>query len=265
MLRSLALVLALASSACSRPPEASTQVVVRVNDDEVSIHQLRLALEKSGAGTGEASRRAALDKLVQRQLLVQQALAQKLDRRPDVMLRLEEARRDVLAAAWLEDLTARLPEPDDNAVAQFYAAHPALFARRQVYHLREVTVAREGIATDELEQRLQARPPLAELVAWMRGHNGPFTDQVALRAAEHLPVDVADRLADLRRGDYLTFATPRSLLVYQVQSADAAPMAWEAAKPVIREHLKQQQGAQALAQALQPLRASARIDEAFAR
>ena len=76
-----------------------TQVMARVGNSEISVLQFNHALSRLGiAQPSSAVRLEVAQKLVDRELAVQQALAGKLDRQPEVMLQLEEARRDVLAS-----------------------------------------------------------------------------------------------------------------------------------------------------------------------
>ena len=78
-------------AAADRP---AAQPVAKVNGIEISIRELR-----SGSGSAVAQ---ALEKVIDRELLVQKALADKLDRDPQVMHAIDNARRQVLAQAYLE-------------------------------------------------------------------------------------------------------------------------------------------------------------------
>src|SRR5689334_3455606 len=74
-----------------------TQVVAHVNDAEITVSQLRAALAAKGdARPSAASSQAALDGLVNEQLLVEAALRDRLDRDPAVVQAIESARRQLL-------------------------------------------------------------------------------------------------------------------------------------------------------------------------
>ena len=253
-----ALVFALAG--CERGKHSEAQVIARVNADEISVHQLNLAISQvPGDARSAIGRDKLLEKLVDRQLAVQQALAQNLERRPDVMLRLEEARRDILATAYAEEIARKHQAPDENAAARYYAAHPGLFAERRVYRLREISIPGDAPALAGAEARLARRERLGAVVEWLQQQGGRYGDQLALRPAEQLPIEVVDKLSRSKPGDTVAVRLPRALVAYEVLSAEAAALSWNAAAPIIKAHLAKQQGSSALAADLQQLRASASI------
>jgi EpsD family peptidyl-prolyl cis-trans isomerase len=174
-----------ALSGCSEPvDERPTQVVARVGSTEISLLQLDLAMqaERSRAGS-DVNRELIVGKLIDRELAVQQALARKLDRQPEVLLRLEEMRREILAGAYAEQLAAGLPRPTEQAIRTFYADHPELFAQRRIYRLRQLVIPASSPQLPQAKERLVARQPLPEIAAWLTRENAAFTQQDVLRAA----------------------------------------------------------------------------------
>jgi len=246
---------------CEKPPILDqSQVLARVNGDEISVHQLSFAQAQSPTKVvSDADRDALIEKMIDRQLAVQQALETQLDRRPEVMMRLQEARLDILAAAYSDYVTAAKPSAHDKGAAAFYNEHPALFAERKIYRLREVSLPADAPALPEAQARLERRENLEDVLEWLRQQRSSFTDQVAIRPAEQLPIEVADRLLGVKQGDTIAFRLPRALVIYQLQSAEAAPLDWKAAEPIIRSHLTKQQDTAHFKQELQRLRAGATI------
>lgn len=253
-------------AACSKPGMEDGQVLARVNGDEISVHQLNFALTQGPARPqSEADKAALVDKLIDRQLVIQQAMEKKLDRRPEVMMRLEEARRDILAAAYATELSAAVPGPTDAEVANYYRDHPGLFSERKLFRLREISLTGDASALPELQQRLEQKQDLPLVLAWLRQQPGSFTDQMVIRPAEQLPIEVADRLHKVGPGQVISFKLPRALVVYQMQSAEVAPLAWAVAGPMIRDYLKRQQDSERMNKALTQLRAQAKIESKEAK
>src|SRR5437016_4544370 len=94
----------------------ASQVAAKVNSGEISVHQLNYVLTRTGAGasspeTAPKIRREILDKLVDQELAVEQAVEKKLDRSPDVIMAIESARREILARAYIEQITAAMAKP----------------------------------------------------------------------------------------------------------------------------------------------------------
>jgi len=129
---SLTLLGGCADKAAEKP--APSQVLARVNDTEITVHQLNyLARSQPGGKVDEATRQKLLEQLVDQEVLVQQAVSQKLDREPNVLQALEAARRQILAQAAAEKVLAVNTTPSSAAMDQFYREHPALFAERKIF------------------------------------------------------------------------------------------------------------------------------------
>jgi len=85
----------------------ASQVAVKVNKDEISVHQLNTLLMRSDPVPPEMLKQAgtaALERLIDQQLLVQQAKERKLERDPKVMQAIEVARREILARSYVEQV-----------------------------------------------------------------------------------------------------------------------------------------------------------------
>lgn len=237
----------------------SGQVLARVNGQDVSVHQLNRLISQRPVDTPQ-QRTELVEGLIRRELAVQQAMAQKLDRQPDVMLRLEEARRDVLAAVWAERLETGQGVPDRNEVARYFAAHPGLFAERKLYRLREFTLTADDAQLAEAQSRISKAQSLAELKAWLQERKLSMSEKNSVRMAEQLPVEVVDRLHQVRPGQTTVFRLSRSLVIYELQSAESMPVSWTEAEPVIRAHLMARARTQAMEKTMQALRSQTRIE-----
>ena len=123
--------------AACQPDIDEGQVLARVNGNEISVHQFNFALSQAPQPRSQADRSALLDKLIDRQLVVQRALENRLDRRPDVMMRLEEARRDILAAAQATEivLQAQLGLPSDVGLQRFTGVSHRVTTRGRWRHI----------------------------------------------------------------------------------------------------------------------------------
>lgn len=248
-------------AACEQGSLDNSQVAARVNGDEISVHQLQMALTRSrGPEMAGDKRTATLERLIDRQLAVQQALSLALDRRPGVMMQLEEARRDILAAAYANELSAQLTPPMEQAVLPYYEQHPELFAQRKIYILREVVIAQDNAFLDEVQARLNRKEDLATVVSWLKSQKANHNDQVVAHAAEALPLEILPALAQVKPGDGIAFRLSRGLVAYQVLQAHGAALTLVQAKPMIMEHLRRQAEVQAVRVAVDKLKSAAGID-----
>src|SRR4030081_1871469 len=95
---SLALALMPAGCGVNANPRPSSQLAAKVNGTEITVQQV--------GGARQGNRLQALDKIIDRELLVQKALEAKLDADPEVAQSIDSARRQLLAQAYLERTAA---------------------------------------------------------------------------------------------------------------------------------------------------------------
>lgn len=248
-------------SGCDKRLKDSGQVLARVNGEEISVHQVNFALQYARQrNTGANASEAVLDTMISRQLAVQEAISLGLDRNPDVMMRLQEARLETLASAYAAEVARKMPPIRDDAVASFYREQPALFAQRRIYRLREITVPADNASYKIIKDELAKSPPSNKTLTWLRQQPGRLTDQTSVRPSNELPLDVAARLLNTEPGKWLLFESPAGLLLYEVQSFEPSPMSWTAAAPQIRENLNRQAERELFNKTIAQLRDKAKIE-----
>lgn len=228
------------------------KLAARVNGTEISVQQV------SGARQGAPAQ--LLERVIDRELLVQQALEAKLDSDPKVVQAMEDARRQVLAQAWLERAAAKVKTTPEE-VSAFYAANPALFAQRRIYRLRELGVT---IAPDQIEQvRAEAANSrdLDEVSGWLKWRGlkvGPVTG--ATQAAEQLPLGYLPTLSRMREGEIAVFPSALGAVVVQLVQAQDEPLGEEQAAPLIAQFLAGRQKLELAEAEAKRLRAAAHIE-----
>jgi EpsD family peptidyl-prolyl cis-trans isomerase len=238
-------------AAANRP----AQLVAKVNGTEISIHQLR-------AGGADAAAQA-LERVIDRELLVQRALAEKLDRDPQVVEAIENARRQLLAQAYLERSVSAAEAAAGSShdeVRAFYAGNPALFAERRVYRLRELIVTAPAELVDVLRAEAARSRDLDQLTAWLRSRNAKFTIDAFTQPAERLPLAYLPQLARMRPGEIALFAAPPGASVIQLVHAEPAPLPEAQAAPLIEQFLAGRRRLESAAAEVKRLREVATIE-----
>jgi len=246
-------------------PKPATQIAAKVNSGEISVHQLNYVLTRTpGAGTVSPEmapklRREVLDRLVDQELAVEKAIEKKLDRSPEVLLALENARREVLARAYVDQITAGEPKPTVEEAKKYYAENPPLFAERRIYNIQEIVLpAAAGIAV-ELRAMADAGKPMEEIANWLKGRGIKFAAGSATRSAEQIPLELLPKIHPLKIGQSLILEGPQTITVMRLAGAQSAPVLEEAALPRIQQFLGNQRAAETAKQEFKTLKASAKI------
>ena len=189
---------ALLLGACS-PTEPETQIAARVNREEISERQVDAFVKQQPQARpdqGAALGRKALDLLIDQELAVQKAEELRLHKDPKVLQLMEAARRQILAAAYADQVRAAAGKPGLEEVQRYYDANPALFAERRIYNLQRLEIEAPADQLDRLRARLAASKNLAEFTAFLKAENLRFSAHQTVAAANELP------LSDVGAGSY---------------------------------------------------------------
>lgn len=208
-------------------PSAS-QVALRVNGQEVSVHQAEVLMQRQAAATpaqpASAVARQVVADLVDQELAAQAARAAGLENDPRVIQLMEAAKREVLASAYQRQLGESAVEPTADEIDAYYDKNPALFAQRRLYALREtyVNISPEQLAA--ATARLQATKTAAQVSDYIREQSFAHSVRNVSMSAEDLPFAVLGPLAALAPGQSLVLPRPGGLRVVTVLDAQLAPM-----------------------------------------
>lgn len=263
----LLLPLALGLGGCDNkePTKPASQIAAKVNSGEISVHQVNYVLSRARLGTTSTPetapkiRREILDRLVDQELAVEQALNKKLDRSPDVLMAVENARREILARAYIEQITAGMPKPTVEEAKAYYSEHPQLFAERRVFNIQEIVLPAATGVSDELRQMLDAGKSMEDIANWLKSKQIKFAVGSATRSAEQIPLELLPKIHPLKPGQGLVMQGPQAITLMRIAASQPAPMGEAAALPRIQQFLGNQRAAEAAKEELKALKAQAKI------
>jgi EpsD family peptidyl-prolyl cis-trans isomerase len=246
-LAALALLVALAGCERASAFKPGTQVVVaKVNGIEISAR--------------DAGGSQALEKIIDRELLVQKALAAGLERDPQVAQQIDHARRSLLAQAYLDRAAAAAPRSTPDEVRAFYAQNPALFAERRIYRMRELAVSAPAELVEVLRAEAVRATDLEQVAAWLQARGAHLTTVNLTQPAEQVPLSQLPELARMKEGDIAVFAAPPGASVVQLLQAQEAPLSEQQAAPLIEQFLAARRRMELAAAEVRRLRDGARIE-----
>jgi EpsD family peptidyl-prolyl cis-trans isomerase len=262
---SLLLVFLLSACGDKETKPVTTQVAAKVGSEEISVHQINQVLSRANAASASpeaaaAMRKDVLEKLIDQQLAVDQAIEAKLQRTPDVVAQIEAARRDVLARAYVQQITSAQPKPSSEDTKKYYAEHPQLFAERRVYSLQELLVPRSsGVTADQMRSQISAGKTMEDIATWLKNREVKVSGGSATRAAEQIPLELLSKVHALRDGQMAVIEAPQGITVLRVVASQSAPVSEVNALPRIEQFLFNQRSAAAVAQKIKDLRSKASI------
>lgn len=209
----------------------------------------------------KAAGRQILEKLVDQELLVQQAIEKKLDRDPKAMQAIEASRRDILSRAYLEQVAAGSPKPGADETKDFYGKHPELFSERRIYQFQELTIQpNQADFLPRLQQQMGNAKSLADVAAWLKAEKIPFAANTSTKAAEQLPLELLPKFHQMKDGQIGVIPTRDSVMVVQLAASRSMPMDEKAAMPFIEQFLGNQKRMEAAEKEVKQLREKARIE-----
>ncbi len=248
-------------SACGHK-EGSTQVVAKVNGDEITVHELSDALARVGTipkGKEHEAGKQVLKSLVDQQILVKMAIDKKLDRNPNVLQAIEAFKRQTLAQASLEQFVQQVTKPTDTEIHDYYVKSPELFSDRRIYKFAEVALDSK-VSVDKVKQLLSGTKSLDQFMSKLHKENIEFRTNSTVKAAEELPIALLPKFSKMAKGEVAVIPTGDSLSVLQLQDFKEQPVAEGEAKPFIGKFLLEQKRKALIETEMKKLRDAAKIE-----
>jgi EpsD family peptidyl-prolyl cis-trans isomerase len=256
----------VAVTGCGKKEETkkpSTQVIAKVDAEEISVHQLNAVLSKATGISQENVGQAKweiLGKLVEQQLAVNKAVEHRLDRKPEVLMAIEGAKREILARAYLQELAAAQTKPTSEEVRAYYAEHPELFSQRRIFRLQELTLPKNEGLMPALRDKIAASKNMEEIAAWLKNQNVPFKAGGGIRAAEQLPLEILPKVHALKDGQIALIPTNEGNIIVRLTGSQTQPVDEAQASPRIQTFLANQRASEAVQRDMKALKEKAKIE-----
>ena len=258
------------ASGCGKDKPKDSQVAVKVNGDEVTVHQLNFALQRVGnvpEAQVEQARKDVLDRLIDQQLLVQQAVDKKLDREPRIVQAIEAARLQILAQAYTEQVMGLPQKPSETAVGEYYAQHPDLFQERRIFRFAQLAAKVPAdkqpavrARLEELDKQKDKSKSLLQLNDWMKAQAIEARVTTSLQPAEQLPLDALPKYSKMAPGDFTYAASGDAVVITQLLAAQTQPMTREQARPFIEQFLQNSERMRLSDAEMKRLRSAAKVE-----
>jgi EpsD family peptidyl-prolyl cis-trans isomerase len=250
---------ALAVTSCQK--KASGQTVAVVNGEEITASELNSELaseQNAAAGDTKQARNAALENLINRKLLVQQAKADGIDKSPEYITQLRRGTDDLLINMLISRRmnTAQVPTPDQ--INQFEAKHPEAFAGREVWTLSQLVYP---LPKDPaVNAKLKAAKTLDEVAQVLTSAGIQFTRGDRKVDSAVFPDAIYNQIAKLAPGEPFIANGPDKAVASVITQRTPNPTPPEQARPAALNLMKREQANQIIQDRVKSLRAAAKIE-----
>lgn len=238
------------------------QSIVRVNGDEITIHQLNAELQRANVQPAqqELAGKQIAKSLVDRQILVQQAIADKLDRNPNVMQAIESAKAQILAQAYIEGKIASIANPTDSEISDYRAKHPEIFANRKVYIMEELSFIVTPEKVKDLKPLSDSAKTLEDVTTWLDSHQVKYGRTKSAHAAETVPGELLNKFSKMVIGDLIFINANGRTVVGRLVEVKDVPISEKDSKPLIQRIILSQKRKDVAEAELKRLRELAKIE-----
>lgn len=235
------------------------QVVANVNGTEITYLQLNHLLQTGGiAASTDEAKRGAVDTLIERELLMQEALEAKLDRDTDVLQALDTAKRQILIDAYAQRLIYPKAVISESEKKTYYEAHPELFENRRAYALAVFNVDRTAV-TPEVLSALETATTIDAVRQVLDAHHVRYIERKGEQSAEQLPLSMVKQFSEAKVGDIIVASQDESTNLMLITTAEVKPVQFAEAAAMIEQYLISTRNGEAMQARVKQLRESARI------
>ena len=258
---SLVLALSLCATACGS--KATGQTVAVVNGEEVTLGELNAELAQANipanaAVDKQAIRAQALQSIISRRLLAQQARQQGIDKTPDFIAKQRQMTEQLLIglAAQRQNDTAKLP--DASKMDAFMRENPGMFQGREVWSLQQIQF--NAPADKAAIAGLKNAHTLDQITATLTQARIPFQRGQTRVDTATIPTPVLQQIAKLPAGEPFIVPQGGTMVASVITAKTPNPTTAEQSRQVALQGFRRNEADARLKTTLDQLRGSAKIE-----
>ena len=237
------------------------QALASVNGEEITALQLNEELQRAGvpAAQQEAASKQLLEALIDRQVVENVALKEKIDRDPKVMQAIERAKALIISQAYMQKKLSGMAPPSKAEVEDYFNKHPELFSNRKQFDMRQLLIASKDM-NDALKQVIDKSKSLDEVAAWMESNKIGFARGQVSRTTTDLAPELVAKLQSMPKGQLFIINEGERAMLMTIVDIKDVPVKLAAAAPQIEQYLVNTRAKDAAKQEMDRLRAAAKIE-----
>lgn len=237
------------------------QALASVNGEEITALQLNEELQRAGvpAAQQEAASKQLLEALIDRQVVENVALKEKIDRDPKVMQAVERAKALIISQAYMQKKLSGIARPSKAEVEDYFNKHPELFSNRKQFDMRQLLIASKDM-NDALKQVIDKSKSLDEVAAWMESNKIGFARAQVSRTTTDLAPELVGKLQSMPKGQLFIINEGERAMLMTIVDIKDVPVKLAAAAPQIEQYLVNTRAKDAAKKEMDRLRAAAKIE-----
>lgn len=250
-------------TACNSEPKEKKpgQAIASVNGKEITMLQLNDELRRANirADQYEAASKQLLESLITRQLIIDEAARNKLDRTPEVMQARERANAQIIAQSYLQGILAKIQKPTKTEIEEYYQQHPEIFQQRKQFDLVVVRLAASDF-TEEVKKITDAAKSLDEVIVWLDKQKIPYSRSLSSRSTTDLPKEMTKAFQEKEKGTIFIVNEQGGSLLMSIIGISSVPISIAAATPQIERFLLNKKQKEASEAEIARLRAASKVE-----
>jgi len=253
--------LALTLVACGGKGAAPTgQVVATVNGQEITLQEVNAELAGAQLPEGadrKAAQRAALQRVIDRKLLVEEARKQELDKTPEFVAQRLRAEETLLAQQLVRKQAAGIAQPTQGDLDSFIRDNPNIFAQREQLLVDQIRF--RPPADNSVLKGLEAVHTQDGVAQALKDRNIQFERGRSTIDTAQLPEAVVKKIAELPGTEPFVLPARGFLTINVIVGRQAAPIQGDQARQVASNGWREKQFNQMVSSRMETLRGAAKI------
>jgi EpsD family peptidyl-prolyl cis-trans isomerase len=237
------------------------QSLASVDGEEITVMQLNEELARANVQAAQqaAASKQLLEALIDRQLLQNAAVKEKLDRDPKVAQAIERAKAMVVAQAYMQKHLGTPAKPTREDIEAYYRDHPVFFSQRKLFDMRQLLLATRDL-DDAVRAEIDKAKTLDDVAVQLDARKIKFGRSQLARSTADLPPEMSSKLQAMNKGQLFIVREGERSLVITIAEIKDSPVGLDAAAPQIEQFLINQRNKEAADAELKRLRAAAKIE-----
>ena len=246
---------------CNSNEQHASQVIAIVDGKDVTVHQLNSLLQHQAQHLEQLPTLTALtDQLVDRQLLVNAALSEKLNRLPEIVQAVEDAKAQIYAEAYVDNLMKDTTlEQHNKVMTHLKESRPDIFSQHQTYQLQVLEI-QQSVPLSTIDFILFKATRFDDVAHVLAEANVKTATKVIETVAENMPQGFYQKYVKTpQSGDFIIRKSNDSMQVIGIQSISPSPLSSDETEHLLKQMTQTELKRQISESAIKQLRALAEI------